>query len=182
WVLDNYAISSQLNFKAHPDYYQEGLPYMDGVDLFIIPEYANQIAQFQAGNLHTATVNFDDVPQVDTDLADVQWSNEPSNALVFIYFSPEDMEPDAPWRDERFRRAVSMSLDRAGLAALGTNRDGLLEVGLEPHVEWNNIVPAAFGDRWWLDPLGEEHGPSAAYFEYQPEEARKLIEAVGTQG
>ncbi|MQA00814.1 MAG: hypothetical protein GEU80_16080 [Dehalococcoidia bacterium] len=182
WVLDNYSIASQLNFKAHPDYYNADLPYMDGADLFIIPEYANQIAQFRAGNLHTATVNFDDVPDVNADLSGVQWSAEPSNALVFIYFSPEDMEPDAPWRDERFRRAVSMSLDRAGLAALGTNREGLLAVGLEPHVEWNNIIPAAFGDRWWLDPLGESHGPSAANFEYQPDEARKLVEAVGTQG
>src|SRR5690606_8571362 len=61
WYQESYAVSSQWAFRRNENYFEE-FPHMDGVDQFIIPEYANYYSQFQAGNLHNLTVTSDDVP------------------------------------------------------------------------------------------------------------------------
>src|SRR5690606_22543160 len=100
----------------------------------------------------------------------------------FIYFSPEDQEPDAPWRDERFRYAISMAQDRDATLDLGYNTIALSEAGLDVALTWNNLVPAGFGERWWLDPQSDAFGDGAQYFQYNVDEARALIEAGGWNG
>ncbi|MQA00988.1 MAG: hypothetical protein GEU80_17015 [Dehalococcoidia bacterium] len=182
WSLENYAISSQFQFKRNENYFEE-FPYMDGVDQFIIPEYANYYSQFQAGNLHNLTVTSDDVPTLKTEQPDLTWEPIPGGSLNFVYFSGEELEPDAPWRDARFRQAVSMGVDRQGQMEFGFNLEAIKEVGLDYPIRWNNVpVPASFGPRFWVDPQSEEQGPSADFFQYNPDEARKLLEAVGYDG
>src|SRR5690606_31676242 len=61
WMLEEYQASSRLTFAKHPEYHVEGVPYMDGVELAIIPEYANFKAQFEAGNQHAFAVRTTDV-------------------------------------------------------------------------------------------------------------------------
>src|SRR5690606_14547282 len=51
--------------------------------------------------------------------------------------------------------------------------------GMEVSTGWNNQVSVGMGQRWWLDPQSAEQGESAAYFEYNPEEAHKLLDALG---
>ncbi|MQA01070.1 MAG: hypothetical protein GEU80_17430 [Dehalococcoidia bacterium] len=177
WRMAEYEISSNFQFERHENYFEDW-PYMDAVSEFIIPEYANRYSQFQAGNLHAISVTSDDVPVLKTEQPDVQWVPIPGGSLDFMYFSPEESHPDAPWRDERFRRATSMALDRDGIMEFGYNLEAIAEVGLEYPVRWNNIIPAALGPRWWLDPQSEAHGPTGAYFQYNPEEAMKLIQAM----
>lgn len=180
WVLDEYLVSQSLNYSKHPEYFESGVPYLDGVQTLIIPEYANRMAQFQAGSIMAMTVTSDDVPNLREESPDVQWVPIPGGTLNFVGFSGEDRDPTAPWRDERFRRAVSMAIDRAGQMEFGFNLGAITEAGLHYPVMWNNCpVPASFGPRWWVDPQSEEQGPSAAYFEFNPEEATALLQAVG---
>jgi ABC-type transport system substrate-binding protein len=40
-------------------------------------------------------------------------------------------------------------------------------------------MPRGYGSRAWLDPKSAEQGPSGKFFEYDPDEARKLLDAVG---
>src|SRR5690606_21617401 len=78
--------------------------------------------------------------------------------------------------------AVSMAVDREALLDFAGNASALLDAGFDftTLTRWNNIPePCAFGPRFWLDPQSEAMGPSAAYFQYSPDEARKLFEAVG---
>ena len=51
WVMTNYSPSQSFSFDKNPDWVVQGLPYTDTCDVAIIPEYANRLAQFQAGNL-----------------------------------------------------------------------------------------------------------------------------------
>src|SRR5690606_21184433 len=60
WILDQYQPSQSFTFSANPDYFVEGQPYVDGVNLAIIPEYANRLSQLQAGNTHVDGINADD--------------------------------------------------------------------------------------------------------------------------
>ncbi|MPZ99373.1 MAG: hypothetical protein GEU80_08570 [Dehalococcoidia bacterium] len=179
WMMDEYAASSKLAFVKHPEFHVEGVPYMDGVELAIIPEYANFKAQFEAGNQHSFGVRTTDVLSLRDQLPDTQWIGELTAGLYFLFFSPEDMDPNAPWRDERFRQAVSMAMDRDGLLDLQYSVKELSEAGLDVSTLWNNVIPAGHGERFWLDPKSAGQGPSAAFFEYNPDEAAKLVAAVG---
>lgn len=180
WVLDEYRVSQSLNYSRHPEYYEPDVPYMDNVETLIIPEYANRVAQFQAGSIHVLTTTSDDVPTMRRDAPDLQWVPIPGGTLNFVGFSGEDRDPTAPWRDERFRRAVSMGIDRAGQMEFGFNLKAIEDAGLHYPVMWNNCpVPASFGPQWWVDPQSEEQGESAAFFQFNPGEASALLQAMG---
>lgn len=175
--------SRRVDVKAvldrHPEYFLEGLPYVDTVEETVIPEYANVKAQFLAGNLDVAGITAEDILEVRGSNPEFQWLRTANIGMAWIAFSGEDVSPDAPWRDERFRQAVSMSLDRPGLNELAANTTALLEAGLDASDRWNNAQPASFGPLYWLDPKSAEQGPSSAFFEFNPDEARSLLDAVG---
>jgi peptide/nickel transport system substrate-binding protein len=166
-------------YERHPNYFLEGFPYVDGIEETVIPEYANMKAQFQAGNLDSAAITADDILDLRAENPDFQWQRTAGIGMAWITFSGADMDPDAPWRDERFRRAVSMSLDRGILNELAGNTSVLREAGLEATDRWNNAQPATFGPRYWLDPQSAAQGESAAYFQFNQEEAHKLYDAMG---
>lgn len=179
WVLDNYDVSSKMTYNAHPDYFVEGLPYMDGIDTSIIPEYANYKAQFDAGNIDQLTPQSNDILGMRSQNSDLQWHGSITLGLLFVYFSGADQDPDAPWRDERFRQAISYAIDRDGLFELYYNYSKLIEGGFEMSADWNNILPRGYGSRAWLDPKSADQGPSAKYFNFDVAEAKKLLDAVG---
>ncbi|MEX2373144.1 MAG: ABC transporter substrate-binding protein, partial [Dehalococcoidia bacterium] len=64
---------------------------------------------------------------------------------------------------------------------LGYNVAALQDAGLDVSVLWNNIVPAGWGD-WSLDPKGSDIGEDGQWFQYNPAEAAKLLDAVGYDG
>ncbi len=176
-------VERQVDVKAvlhrHPGYHLEGMPYLDGVEDTVIPEYANSKAQFLAGNLESASITAEDILEVRASNPEFQWLRTPTIGMAWIAFSGEELSPDAPWRDERFRQAVSMSLDRVSLNELAANTTALREAGLDASDRWNNAQPATFGPLYWLDPRSSEQGPSSAFFEFNLEEARRLYDAVG---
>jgi peptide/nickel transport system substrate-binding protein len=182
WILERYDVSQMLSFKKNPDWHWDGRPYLDGVDVAVIPEYPNSLAQLQAGNLHILQILADDVLTLRRDRPEFQWSGELPISLSHIYFSPEDMDPDAPWRDERFRRAISMAIPRDEMTELLFNISRFKDAGLEVTEGWNNVIPIGFGDFWHLSPQAPNYGESAKWFEYNPDEARKLLDAMGAAG
>ncbi len=111
--------------------------------------------------------------------ANLQWSGSNGALLYFIYFSPEAMDPNAPWRDARFRQGVSMAVDRDGTLELESAVKELKAAGLDESMDWNNIIPSSFGSKFWLDPKSAEQGPSAKFFKFDPAEAKKMFDAVG---
>jgi ABC-type transport system substrate-binding protein len=178
WILEQHDPSAGFEFAKNPDWHVEGKPFLDGVRLSVIPEYRDRLAQLRAGNVHVSDVNANDVLQLRSDLGDLQWRGLQPSLLSFIYFSPVEQDPGAPWRDARFRRAVSMATDRKAITDSAYNVPALQEAGLDVNETWNNLIPAGF-TRWWLDPRSPGQGPSAKYFEFNRDEAGKLLDAVG---
>ncbi len=176
WVFDTYTPSTKMTFKKNPDWHVKGFPLMDGVDLAVIPEYPNRLAQFMAGNLDYVDSTADDLENIKKSIPQAQMYGEISQLLSFIAF---DSDPNSPWnKDPRVRQAVSMSLDRDGLTDLGYNVKKLLALGIDVKSPWNNLIPAGMV-RLWLDPQSKEQGNSAKYFKYDPAEAKKLLDATG---
>ena len=176
WILKNYTTSVGLKYDKNPDWFVKGFPLMDAVDLAIIPEYANQIAQYKAGNLDTVVIRAEDLVDMKKALPNATLYGEVSQLLSFMFF---DGDPASPWtKDERVRLAISMSLDRDAITDLGYNITRLKAAGLDVKTGWNNIIP--FGmERYWLDPQGKDIGEGGKYFQYNVAEAKKLLSAAG---
>lgn len=175
WLFDSYTVSSSLKFKRNPDWYMDGFPLMDGVEIAIIPEYANRIAQFRAGNTHGTGVSAADLVSIKQGIQGVTLEGNLSEQTSYVYF---DSDPAAPWRDERVRQAVSMSLDRDGMNDLAFEVNKLRSAGIDIQSLWNNIIPAGM-TRYWLDPQSSAHGETGKFFKYDPAEAKKLLSAAG---
>jgi len=180
FILQDYQVSSKATFRANPDYYVPGIPYVEGLEVPIIPEYANARAQLEAGSLHTLAIQPDDLLGVRTQHPDWQWRTT-GGSVGYLYWSSAEQTPGAPWLDDRYRKAVSMSMDREGQQELAYNVTELEKAGLDVVKDFNNIVPRSRGS-WWLDPRNPGKGDSGQWFEYNLAEAKKLLAAGGWEG
>jgi peptide/nickel transport system substrate-binding protein len=181
FIFENYSPSEQVNYVKNPEWFVEGKPFVDAYDLLIVPEYQNRLSQFKAGNVHFEGIRADDVLPLRSEQGDVQLKGLQAALLSFVYFSPAEREPDAPWQNPLFRQAVSMSYDRDALTELGYNLRVLREAGLDVIDTWNNWIPAGF-TRWWLDPKSSRQGESAKFFEFNQAESMKILAANGWEG
>ncbi|MGD9890543.1 MAG: ABC transporter substrate-binding protein [Dehalococcoidia bacterium] len=175
WIMENYTPSVGFKFKRNPEWHDSGFPLMDGVNVSIVKEYASGLAQFQSGGLDTYGVNATDIVDLKKQLPETQLVGQLSVSLYQFYF---DGNPNAPWRDERVRQAMSMALDRDAILDLAYNVKNLRAGGIEVKDVWNNILPAAHS-RFWLDPKSEAHGETGRFFKYDPEGAKKLLAEAG---
>jgi ABC-type transport system substrate-binding protein len=185
WIMQEYQPSVGFEFDANPDYYEIGedgkpLPYTDHLSRPIIPGYANQLTQFLAGNLASLEINSNDVIDLRRINPDLQWLGQASQLMSMFYWS-NPQTTAAAWADDRFRKAVSMSLDRDGLTDLGYNAFALRDAGLPTNLDWNNVIPAGWGSRWWLNPQSAAHGESGKFFNYDVAEAKKMLAATGVE-
>jgi peptide/nickel transport system substrate-binding protein len=178
YALANYTPSQSFTFKRHPDYYDKGFLYPDGVNMPIISEPAALLAQFKAGNIHAFTPNNDDVVTIKKE--------DPRISLYSTDFTPNincvtfGKMPDGktPFLDERVRQAVSMSWDRDLFIDTFYNVSKFQAQGLPVDTRWNTHLHTFWGE-WWLDPKGKDFGPNAKYFQRDVAEGKKLLAAAG---
>ncbi|MGE0599619.1 MAG: ABC transporter substrate-binding protein [Dehalococcoidia bacterium] len=182
WVLKDYTPSTKISALRHPSWHvgaKSGAPFFDGVDTAIIPEYANRLAQFRAGNLDACDINSDDLPDTIKQISGAKINARSGPTLSFTYFDPN---PASPWnKDPRVRQAISMSYDRDSLLELGYNIKKLRDAGLKVDTFWHNVIPSG-ETAWWIDPQGTKQGESAKYFKYNPTDAKALLSAAGFEG
>lgn len=176
WILDKYTPTIGWKFKKNPNWWNTGFPLLDEVELSVVPEYANRIAQFQAGNTDQEGPAADALIDLRKSMKDIQVYGALSQAQSWIYFDPD---PASPWsKDPRVRVAVSMALDRDGLTDLGYSVKKLKDAGLDHPIAYNSVIPAGH-TRFWLDPKSSAQGETSKNFLYNVAEAKKLMEAAG---
>ena len=54
FILQEWMPQSHLKARKNPDYWDKGKPYVDAVEIKVIPDEANIIAQLRTGNVHHA--------------------------------------------------------------------------------------------------------------------------------
>jgi peptide/nickel transport system substrate-binding protein len=168
FMLDQVQPDVSVTMKKNPDYYVKGKPYIDGVVQAIIPDTAQQIAQYQAGKL-----DWTGIPAQNK--ADVQKSKPDSQIITYIpttytFISPQQ-RGSSPFKDVRVRRAISLAIDRKSWLDLLYEGQGSAYL---------NAVPASMG-KWWLDPQGNDAGSGAQWFKHDPKQARDLLKAAGQE-
>jgi peptide/nickel transport system substrate-binding protein len=175
----SYTPSVGLTMKRHPDFYRsKEYPFVDQVDLPIITEYAQGIAQLRAGGVYTYPVRADDVLSLKREAP--QLNMYQTDVAVLGNQSIFGWQPagKSPFSDERVRQAYSMLMDRDTLLDVARNVNKFKAEGLPVETRWNTSLQATY-DGWWLDPKSNDFGPNAKYFKHDVAEAKKLMAAAG---
>jgi peptide/nickel transport system substrate-binding protein len=183
FYLSNYQPSIGFTFTKHPEYYETGRPFVDQLDMPIIGEYAQNVAQLRAGALHFygnagESVSTDDVLTLKRESQQLalyldEVSANPGQQTIFGF------KAGSPFLDERVRQAFSMSIDREAFIELLYNVSKFESEGLPIESRWNTDLPNDVYKGWWLDPRGRDFGANAKYFEHNLAEAKSLLSAAG---
>jgi len=167
WIFDKFDKGVQVVAKKNPDYYFAGTPYVDELDLLIIPTDATAIANLRAKQIDITGVSQSDRKALVASNPEIVMTDFPQNLLFFMYWRVGA----PPFNDIRVRQAVSLALDR----------DELITVLYEGKGYINNTIPAGL-ESWWLDPRGADMGPSAKYYKRDVDAAKKLLADAGFAG
>jgi len=162
--MSSYEQGVKVTLDKNPDYWQENLPYLDGVDVFVVPDASTALANFQGGQIHVYAPNRRDLESLQNALGDKIVTEEgPSLGFNVINFGGIE-----PWTDVRVRQAIAMAMDKNVAIEVQNQGDGLL----------GGYMPA--GGFWSLS-----DSELAAIPGYEPftdstvAEARKLLDAAG---
>lgn len=178
WIVESFEPGVSFSVRRNPGWY--GTPRLDGFDVAIIKEQATLNSQFQSGELlvygyplHSTL----DLPSMYTQLqGEVEYAvQDPGTRNPYLAFGHL---PDSPFWDKRVRQAVSMLIDRDVMTEVFNDIGGFADAGLPTNPQISSILSPGWGP-YWLDPRGDDFGPNAQYYEYNPTEARRLLEAAG---
>ncbi|MGI4943887.1 MAG: ABC transporter substrate-binding protein, partial [Janthinobacterium lividum] len=110
----SYTPGDRLVLARNPDYFEPGLPKLDGVELRVIPEMSVKIAALQAGDIDVVwdlpldqvkTLGADSSLRVDS-LPTASWDGAIMNNLI------------PPFNDKRVRQAFHLAVDKADVVEL----------------------------------------------------------------
>jgi peptide/nickel transport system substrate-binding protein len=128
WAFQVPAIHPRVVVKLErfADYFAAERPYLDGVDVFVIPDSATRLAAMKTGQIHVIPqgVISNDTAGLDSFGITVQELNR--NAGINLVLNTTG----PPYDDIRVRRAINLALDRdATVAASEGTRGGLMLPG-----------------------------------------------------
>ena len=183
WRLEKWEPSVGYTYAKNPDWHlRDGQPFFDKVEMPLITETAQLRAQLAAGAIWSVDTAPDQLPSSDVlsakhdtpglGMYDDGYPWGGPNHLAFGFAE------GTPFQDDRVRRAMSMVIDRDLWISGNYNVDLFESAGLPMETRWNSHY-SADDKTYWLDPQGTELGEGAQYFQYNVDEAAKLMKAAG---
>jgi peptide/nickel transport system substrate-binding protein len=168
WMLDSYRPNQGMMLVRNPNYFVQGLPYIDKIEVAVDEDNASRISSFLAGKYDIGMENPGTIQRVDwVQIKDkvkrpVRTAEFPANVMSHISMRTDQK----PFNDVRVRHAMSLAIDRQGL--IDATYEGVGAV--------NPPVPAAL--REWTIPM-DQLGEGAKWYKHDPAEAKKLLAAAG---
>jgi peptide/nickel transport system substrate-binding protein len=187
WTVEKYQQSVGFTYAKNPNWYRSDRPLADKIEMPIVSEYSQQLAQFRAGNVQyfaitgqQAGVQQQDVLQTKKDVPDLNLViGEYATSWFNSWFG---YQGNSPFKDQRVRQAISMSYDRDAYIEAIFNTADFKKTGLPVDTRWHSHLTAGL-DGWWLDPKDDKaFGPNNQYFKQNLAEAKKLLAAAGYNG
>jgi peptide/nickel transport system substrate-binding protein len=112
WQRDNY-----VQFKANPNYWQKGKPYLDGIRFNFIADFTASLLAFRSGQANVVlTLDPVDAVQLKKDGYKVYLA--PLNMIHWLV--PDGSNPDSPFAKLAVRQAVEYMINKNDLAAIGS--------------------------------------------------------------
>jgi len=166
FLLESYEPNVKTIFKRNPDYFRQGLPYIDGVEWLVVQDESTGLAMYRTGQLDTGPGGNWSVRQEDLEALKKSHPQLHYQDMLAINSTTIWMRNDQPpFNDVRVRRAISQAIDRQALIEAVYLRG-------EPS-------PAiGRGLAQWSLPI-DQLGAGAKYYQYNPKEAKRLLAEAG---
>jgi peptide/nickel transport system substrate-binding protein len=166
FILERYEPNVKTIFKRNPDYFRQGLPYVDGVEWLVVQDESTGLAMYRTGQLDTGPGANWAVRQPDLESLKQSHPGLRYQDIQAINAQAIWMRTDKPpFNDVRVRRAISHAIDRQGMIEAVWMRGELPPAVAPGLAEWS--LP--------IDRLGE----GAKYYRYDPQESRRLLAEAG---
>jgi peptide/nickel transport system substrate-binding protein len=158
YQLEQFQEGSTIKTSAFEDYW-DGVPEIRSVEYRVMPDEATRLQALRSGAIHMAQVR---IPKNQEQLKDGGFNvGEPFH--VGAYWLAMDMQ-DGPLADEKIRKAINLGVDREQLIEIGSQGAGVL----------SGVVPPG-------DPFGTAVDEGLPNYEYDPEQAKALLEEAGAE-
>jgi peptide/nickel transport system substrate-binding protein len=167
--VKNYVRGSYIELERNPDYWKQGLPYLDGIKYFIITDTSARAKAIRSGRVD---VELRFLPPGEVDAIKAQMGDRVVVAAVqnIGNFGVTINVDKKPFDDERVRKALSLALDRYDMVKTLAPLTNLEAVGGMMHPD----------SRWALSPeelqafpgFGKDHAANLR-------EAKRLLAEAG---
>ncbi len=160
YVLETWERDRERILVANPDYFVEGEPYIERIEVSIVPDQAASLAAFRTGQTDYLSTLSLDKTQAEKVLAEDPTAvlNRESGLTQTRLFMNQAREP---FDDLKVRRAVALAIDRQ--AMVDAIRAGGVPTG--------PVTPTLFG--------GLPSEEAARLAPYDPEQAKQLLAEAG---
>lgn len=161
YVLKEWVKNERLTFERNPNYWQDGLPYLDSIVLRVIPNGASRTLAFRAGELNQIRgylLSQSDAPGLAEDGRYKLWSEGPRYPALAIFNTR-----NAPFDNKAVRQALFTAIDRDLVAA-------------NVFTDYGTPAKGAFSSIPWA------HDPDldlATLYPYDPEKAKQMLDQAG---
>jgi len=165
FLFDSYSPPTLAKFTRNPNYHTQPLPYFDEIERTGDADVEKKLADIIGGNVNLSywvdEAGRDRIQQARDDLQLTVYNAAAARVTM--------RTDKAPWNDDRVRRALSMAIDRDANIEAVTQGEGTKD----QYLSWTG--------EYWGFRRPEDLGANAKYWEYNPDEALKLIQATGLE-
>jgi peptide/nickel transport system substrate-binding protein len=159
FVLQEWVPQSYLKARRNPDYWDKGKPYVDAVEIKVIPDEANIIAQLRTGNVHHALLEDNKNYLLVKDDKRLTAARSPRLGFDMVNIN----HGRKPFQDVRVRQALSLAVDRQEVLQAAASGLGSVTGPLTPAMRPWALPIESFKE--WYTP--------------NPERAKKLLADAG---
>ncbi len=135
FVFDSWSLDQNIIMKKNPNYWQEGRPYLDEIEIRNITDYTISVMAFKAGEV-------DMVESIDpaqyNELKEQGYTVGIPEGLAFVFsFRTANADPDSPFAIKEVREALWYAVDRESLVyGLGKGTYNVADQLAAPQQGW----------------------------------------------
>ncbi len=163
FIQKEYVKGEHILFEKNPNYWQEGLPYLDSIKIVIVPDPATRTAMLESGEVDRAVQISDfDIPRLDANET-ISIREVPSTRQFYVVLN----HLVKPLDDVKVRLALNYAVDKAGIVqAVFAGTGAVL-----------SKAPTISEGVYGFTDMRKDGEPTV--FAYDPERAKSLLKEAG---
>jgi peptide/nickel transport system substrate-binding protein len=146
-----------LKWERNENYWQEGLPYLDGVEILWYADSTTLLIAFKNGDFDIIETGGKDAESL---MAEADYNVTVSTNGMTPFLSGDSIHPDSPFNDLRVRQAMSYAVDQYAM---------------------NDAITYGWGKatNQWSPPGTPGYNPDVIEYPYNPDKAKALLAEAG---